>query len=908
MQPYLKYFIGYVLMMSALDGYTEIILDGSLGPRGPLKGPHFTIDAQLGQQVGHNLFHSFDTFNLYENEHATFSGPTHINAIINRVTGGQQSHIDGTLRSMLPEADFYLLNPAGILMGKHATLDISGSVHFSTATVLRLGEAGQFAADTAQKSILSTAAPTAFGFLDDSPAEISLQGSQLSVQTGKTLSLTGGDIHLQESQLQAAEGHLKLTSTGKAKAVLIASDNLETPPEGHLTMKETRLDVSGAGAGSVFIQAGQLKLDNSEVLSETRGTKKAGTVHILAKEVELLNGTQLSSNTLSTGQGGEIILNVTGTITLTGLNQAGSSSKIVAETKGIQKGAGDAGTIHINTKNLHLSQQARIRSNTSGRGNAGAIRIHATDTVASAENSAILANSVPETQENFVGNAGTIIIEGEKLRLTGGAQIASATVGNGQGGNIVIHVRDKATLTGIGEGGFPSGISGFTGSSQPKAGRAGNIVLEAKHLEVTEGARISNSGIGTGQGGAIEIKASEGVLLAGVGGIYANTNDGKGGTISVKAHHLTFTDGVQIGSSTFGQGDAGEIRVKVADTVSIQGVADDGFSSGISVTAEGQQATAGDAGRIVLTAKQLYLKQGGRIESFTTGTGDGGEIHIDVKNNMRISGEDKGVASAITGESFSKQQPAGKAGIVAIKTPILILTDKGKISTSAEAGQAGNMTITVNTLQLTQEGLISSASRGAGDAGNITLSANQIHLKDAHLSTQAAQAEGGNILIYIPELVDLFDSTITTNVKGGTGGGGNIHIKSPLFVVLDKSHIVASAVGGDGGNITIAAKNLVKAPSSTLNASSQLGIDGTIVIAAPEIDMSNKVIILPTEILDAATFFKMGCANGTRGEKSRFVMTGHGKFPIAPEDLKPSVAAEDAAYTSSVLTAIECAP
>jgi hypothetical protein len=72
--------------------------------------------------------------------------------------------------------------------------------------------------------------------------------------------------------------------------------------------------------------------------------------------------------------------------------------------------------------------------------------------------------------------------------------------------------------------------------------------------------------------------------------------------------------------------------------------------------------------------------------------------------------------------------------------------------------------------------------------------------------------------------------------------------------------------------------------------------------------MSNKVIILPTEILDAATFFKVGCANGKHGEKSRFVITGHGKFPIAPEDLKPSVSAEDATYTQSILTATECTP
>lgn len=98
--------------------WAEVILDGSLGPKITLPGPHYEIDAQLGQQYGNNLFHSFQNFNLQSHERATFLGPESIAHVVTRVTGGQPSHINGMLRSSLPHADFYLLNPAGLLFGK----------------------------------------------------------------------------------------------------------------------------------------------------------------------------------------------------------------------------------------------------------------------------------------------------------------------------------------------------------------------------------------------------------------------------------------------------------------------------------------------------------------------------------------------------------------------------------------------------------------------------------------------------------------------------------------------------------------------------------------------------------------------------------------------------------------------
>ena len=113
----------------------HITIDGHLSPAQTLVGPNYTIGANLGRQVGSNLFHSFGQFSLANTpvpESATFtstgsSGP--ISNVISRVTGGNQSGIDGAIISAIPGANLYLINPSGIVFRAHATVNISGSFH-----------------------------------------------------------------------------------------------------------------------------------------------------------------------------------------------------------------------------------------------------------------------------------------------------------------------------------------------------------------------------------------------------------------------------------------------------------------------------------------------------------------------------------------------------------------------------------------------------------------------------------------------------------------------------------------------------------------------------------------------------------------------------------------------------------
>jgi filamentous hemagglutinin family protein len=133
-----------LLAVSQAQVASAIRPDGTLGTTVTHSGNVYTIMGGTRPGNGPNLFHSFDRFSVGTNDTARFSasGPPGIQNILSRVTGGQQSLVDGKLQSTIPGANLYLLNPSGVLFGPNATLDISGSLHVSTADYLRFTDGG----------------------------------------------------------------------------------------------------------------------------------------------------------------------------------------------------------------------------------------------------------------------------------------------------------------------------------------------------------------------------------------------------------------------------------------------------------------------------------------------------------------------------------------------------------------------------------------------------------------------------------------------------------------------------------------------------------------------------------------------------------------------------------------------
>jgi filamentous hemagglutinin family protein len=214
--------LGVLLTSGQAQVTTTITPDGTLGTTVTQSGTVHDITGGTRPGNGPNLFHSFNRFSVGTNDTARFSGPTGIVNILNRVTGGQQSVIDGRLQSTIPGANLYLLNPSGILFGPNASLDISGAFHVSTADFLRFTDGATFSANVGQNSTLTVAPPSAFGFLNSQPAPITVQGSTLQVPEGKVLSVAGGDVQIVGGQLVAASGRMQIASVASSGEVMFS--------------------------------------------------------------------------------------------------------------------------------------------------------------------------------------------------------------------------------------------------------------------------------------------------------------------------------------------------------------------------------------------------------------------------------------------------------------------------------------------------------------------------------------------------------------------------------------------------------------------------------------------------------------------------------------------------------------
>lgn len=304
-------------------------------------------------------------------------------------------------------------------------------------------------------------------------------------------------------------------------------------------------------------------------------------------------------------------------------------------------------------------------------------------------------------------------------------------------------------------------------------------------------------------------------------------------------------EGAYVIGNSNSTGHAGNITINASDFLLIDG----SYPTGILSQAQSQ----GNAGSISIKAPMISVENGGAISCATIGEGKGGSIIVSASGLFSVSG-----------------------------------TNSGIFTTTEGSGDGGNIDVSAQNVWLSEGALITAESIDSGDAGSITMTIGETYLsRDSYLTTEATQADGGNIEIKAPELVYLFNSDITTSVQGGLGNGGNIAI-DPRFVILNNSSIIANAYGGNGGNIDIVSDYFLSSTDSLVQASSQLGISGTINIAAPDIDLSGSLTVLPSNYLDATSLLRDRCEAMSEENTSSLVIEGRGGMPIEPDDYLPS--------------------
>jgi filamentous hemagglutinin family protein len=996
-----------VALAAASEALAGALTDGSAGPRVELSGD-FEIGDALGTRRGDNLFHSFERFSLDAGERATFSGPEEIRNVISRVTGGERSDIDGTIKSTIAGADFYFLNPAGVMFGPNASLDLQGSFHVSTADELRFADGAKFSASNPTASSLTVAAPEAFGFLRAKPSAIAVDGGTLEVPAGgETLSIVGGNLSLRDGVMAAPAGTVNLISAASPIEVRAADGATASVSGGNIEIARSTVFTGGDGGGTVRIRGGNLVIEDRSRIDASNlgdragrasvgvqvggdltlrhslmgaggfGSGSGGTVNISAAKL-MMDGGQIDAGAFGSGGAGSVALDVMGEISIAGtplsdqpgVAQLGVRSGVYNNTQT----AHPAGTISIDAAELSIADHGNVTASTFGEGSGGHIVVDAGE-VRLRDGAQIFSSTFDK------GAAGTVMIESHEIEIIGDRSglvtgiLSSAEVGSGGPGGQIEIVTDKLTIA-RGLGAIQSAAFG--------EGNAGLIKIEADDLRISGDSsdfepRVSSPTTGPGKGGIIEITGGD--IFVDFGFIGANTfgtnDEADAGSVIINAHSLHFVNDGRVFNGTNGPGDGGDIDITAGTITADVGSNPTIFHTGIASTAEagstgssgnvtvradeirlingGQITTStqgdgkagvvnieggdifvdfgligantfgtnedADAGAVIVNADLLHFVNEGRIFNGTNGAGDGGDVHVTADTIIADATVDH-VSEFHTGiASTAEADSAGASGSVKVRAGQIRLVNGGLIATSSHGvGNAGNVIVVAReslairgrsadrpssisvssqnplapadvgnleieapVVEVSDGSRIEATNAGLGRSGGVTVEAQTLRLANgAAITAGSDQVDAGDIEIMVEELVDLRRSSITTSAADGDGGGGNILIH-PRFVVLDRSEIVATARRGAGGSIVVVADNFIQSPDSVLDASSDLGLPGTVLISSPEVDLSGGLVVLEGALLDAASQLRERCGVRRDIGASSFTGVGRGGLPPSPD-------------------------
>lgn len=898
--------------MTELTVWADVVTDGSMGAAVSLSGPAYSINSSLGRQVGGNLFHSFSRFGLINGESAIFSGPASISNIISRVTGGTPSSIDGLIRSDIAGASLYLINPAGIMFGHNASLDVKGSFHASTADYMKLGQAGQIYASVAGTSILTSDPPSAFGFLSAVPSPISLNGSLLIAPQGQTISFSAGGISLNDTNLWSSGGIVNLLSVASPGESIMTGPGFSGAgfsALGPVTITEGRsgiphsypagpvpfmtgqrianLDASGSGGGRIFIRGGSLVMTGSAVYNDSFGDNSGSITDIDINGIVALTSSVLSGNGVIGSASGAAITIKSGSMLLqdsilytNALFGTANGADIYLKAGGLLEikgqsvissdafGSGRGGNLRLEAGNIIIGKEARVSSSAPILGGgpltgAGAIDISSDGVIA-------LAGKI--VSESAEGASGSISIKTGELSISDAGLISTSLLTNTtdvprSSGNIDI-ISDELTMSG------DARIE--SRAFYAKSGSSGNINIDAKAVTLLERSAISASiDSENGTGGNIRIKALDNIMVASSpiyqlkekGSIASDSTAGDAGHITLDAQRITVTEGASVSTiAQGGSGKGGDITVTAGEEVAVSGRIN--RADGIKASSiETDTLKAGNAGSVTINAPRLTLSKGGLISSSarTGSSGMGGTIQLTADAVSLDSGA--GITTLSNG--------SGNAGTIRVSSPHISLSGGSSIDSSSGIE-------TQTTLKA-----VANPPAVSGSAGNLVIDASRLLvLTNSTITTQSGTAEGGNITVTSAGTILVKRGEITASVIAGAGNGGNVDISADTLI-LNRGRITAQAEYGSGGNLDIRAALFIPSADGLVSASSRFGAQGNVIVEAPDVDVDAALARSAFGFISLDEFLPKRCIDPNVGAVSSFRIIGSEGLPATPESGMP---------------------
>jgi filamentous hemagglutinin family protein len=882
-------FIALGLVISVQVAAEGIATDGTLGVAQTLNGTDVLIPQTLGKTEGNNLFHSFSDFNIDKGQIVTFTGADNLQNVISRVTGENKSIIDGTLKSDIKNADFYFINPNGITFNANASVDVPAAFHVTTADKMDFGKnGGVFYADLSKKSQLSSESPVALGFLGTSKTNnglLYIDASELTFKPNRILDIVAKNIQIEnQSYINAMKGNVRLIGIKEGTVTLSRKiDGVLALPEsnptdfnaGNIAVNNSDIYVSGNGAGDIAIWSSNLFVKNSRIWADNIGlfdstlmknveihkntmdvnfmrpsfanpannltntgslkpVEKTGNVFVNTKTLKLLDGGEISSNTLVQGDAGEVTV-TTEDLIIDGQNSGQSTTGIYSNA--LPNSAGNAGSVNVTAKNINLNAGA-ISSDTFSEGNAGKVIVK-TDNLNLDNAAKITSNAYQENSRH----AGLVDVTTKETIIHQGV-ISSSTFGSGNAGTVHVTADNQLIIDHREE----SSQQGMTG--------------------------ILSGTVGKGNAGSVFVNAGELLLIS--GDINSNTlAQGNAGKVNVNVDKLTI--GGHKPNKFFVMSSASNLLPNFSNKVEMTAITAKNlmqFSTGVLppnafVNINSALNTFDDTKIINVNTKDMEkLTQFSGISSSTlpSSTGKVGEVVVNAKEFIQMGNNGK-----ISIENLGDSVFSEVSGNINVMAPNIKM--KNAEITSHSIGNASAGDITVNAL-------------------------NRFNMNNSFINTTANTGDGGSIKVNGGELIYLKDSGFKTTVSGEDSNGGDISVKTPVLVMdtgLIQANAVSG--NGGNINLAMqalipSANQLLKggesvdwdkSPSNVIQAASKSGVSGTVNNSAPQMNLSGVLANIGNNNFDNRLVSQDYCSVGKGSSLSK---KGKSGLPLRAKDLQ----------------------
>ena len=485
-------------------------------------------------------------------------------------------------------------------------------------------------------------------------------------------------------------------------------------------------------------------LVSSGIFSYTLGQAAGGAIDISTEKINLVDGALVLSWAQGSGDGGDMVVNATESITARGINPLFPSFN--SGIGSIVLGSGNGGNVRVDTQQITLEGGADISSITlvelagisvanGGTGLAGDVSIDAEII------ELIGTSSFSPDNLTFIGSvtfgtadAGNVRVSTKQLRVFDGAQVGNAAVlsistlgepvpgaGIGNSGNLTINASDFIQVVGVNP---LISISGsFIGTASISLGDAGELVVNTPRLLLQEGGGLGTSSRGSGNAGTVRVNATE-IFIDGINA------DGTPSALIANAIGAEEDFQQAFFTSPIATGDTGELTIN---------------ASGITLTNGGQinvqHEGTGNAGKLQITSDRLTLDSGGTVNA--TASGFGGNVEINVGDSLQLRN-----GSQINVEA---RGDIGNGGNLTINADTIVALENSDIIANSLGGNGGNINITTQGIfgtefrpNLTPQSDITASSQ-LGVAGTVLL------------NTPDIDASGG--------LVDLPDNTIDASTQ-----------------------------------------------------------------------------------------------------------------------------------------------